>query len=184
VTNNEDMCRYATTNYKPHYACFNCRKTYKRRLLKDIEGKEGSESKEANCPECGQLMASMGRDFEAPQKNDIKGWDHIKRLYSVGITFYCCGCTGRGYIPRTKDGIVAYLQDLIESFQYHLNFWRQREEPTDESEIEKDKNKNWDFITKVPYEKRQKNDVVSNDEARNYWISRIKEIEQKLIDLR
>ena len=31
------MCRYTMTTYKPHYACFECNKTFKRRLLTDID---------------------------------------------------------------------------------------------------------------------------------------------------
>ena len=31
------MCRYAMAKYKPHYACFNCRKTFKRKLMWDIK---------------------------------------------------------------------------------------------------------------------------------------------------
>ena len=53
------------TAYKPHYACFNCRKTFKRRLMGDI--KKGEKSLfEARCPECRELMTIMGLDFETP----------------------------------------------------------------------------------------------------------------------
>ena len=30
------MCRYGHQIYKPHYVCFDCRKTFKRRLIEDI----------------------------------------------------------------------------------------------------------------------------------------------------
>ncbi len=61
--------------YKPHYACFNCRKTFKRKLINDI--KRGAESvQEAKCPECEGLMANMGLDFESPKKDDLKKWEH------------------------------------------------------------------------------------------------------------
>ena len=68
------MCRYAMTRYKPHYACFNCRKTFKRRILSDLESKDDFQLKEAKCPDCVQLMANMGKDFEAPKKSAIKAW--------------------------------------------------------------------------------------------------------------
>ena len=71
---NSEMCRYAMTRYKPHYACFNCRKTFKRRLLSDLESKDDFQLKEAKWPDCGQLMANMGKDFEAPKKSAIKAW--------------------------------------------------------------------------------------------------------------
>ena len=30
------MCRYAFHHYKPHYVCFDCRKTFKQALLEDM----------------------------------------------------------------------------------------------------------------------------------------------------
>lgn len=30
------MCRYSFNSYKPHYVCFDCRKTFKRPVLSDI----------------------------------------------------------------------------------------------------------------------------------------------------
>ncbi|MCG8573675.1 MAG: hypothetical protein MI810_02230 [Flavobacteriales bacterium] len=30
------MCRYAFKSYKPHYVCFDCRKTFKQPILEDI----------------------------------------------------------------------------------------------------------------------------------------------------
>ena len=62
------MCRYAMVSYKPHYACFNCRKTFKRRLFYDI--RKGEQNDIAKCPQCGKPMADMGLDFASPSKND------------------------------------------------------------------------------------------------------------------
>ena len=64
------MCRYAMVSYKPHYACFNCRKTFKRRLFYDI--RKGEQNDIAKCPQCGKPMADMGLDFASPSKNDKK----------------------------------------------------------------------------------------------------------------
>lgn len=75
------MCRYAIT-YKPHFACFKCRKSFKRRLLKDISDDDKQKSVPAKCPECGELMADMGLDFKAPSKTNIKAWEHLTNLYS------------------------------------------------------------------------------------------------------
>ena len=95
------------TSYKPHYACFNCRKTFKRRLFGDI--KKGLSVSDAKCPECGELTAHMGLDFESPKKDDLKKWEHLKSLYSVGITFHSCGCSGPGYIPNSKEKLIEYF---------------------------------------------------------------------------
>lgn len=174
------MCRYAVTNYKPHYACFDCRKTFKRRLLSDIESCDEFQVKEAKCPDCGQLMANMGKDFEAPRKSDIKAWGHIRLLYSVGIAFHSCGCTGPGYIPNTKEKLIAYFRQIKEDYQTQLNFWRQREEPVNKKEIDRDKNKNWNYICEIPPGVRPKKGTISNEDAKNYWFDRIKEVEEKL----
>lgn len=177
------MCRYAMTRYKPHYACFNCRMTFKRKLLIDIGRQDKTLSKEAKCPNCGLLMADMGKDFEAPKKNDLKGWEHMKTVYTVEITFHSCGCTGPGYIPNTKDRLIAYFEEIKQEYQRHLNFWRQREEPTDGPGVDRDKSKNWAFISRIPFAFRSKKDTIANEDARNYWIGRLIEIERKLSQL-
>jgi hypothetical protein len=50
--------------------------------------RDNKDVTEAKCPQCGDLMAKMELDFESPKKDNIKEWNHIKELYSVGITFY------------------------------------------------------------------------------------------------
>lgn len=76
------MCRYAMMKYKEHYACFECQKTFKRKLLSDV--KEGISMHEtenpAKCPECGDWMASMGKDFRSP-KNRIRKLGSILKVY-------------------------------------------------------------------------------------------------------
>ncbi len=56
------MCRYAFYKYKPHYACFKCRKTFKRKHLFDVD-RDNEKSVDAKCPQCQSLMANMGLDF-------------------------------------------------------------------------------------------------------------------------
>ena len=174
------MCRYAMIKYKPHYACFKCRKTFKRKLLSDITGKDASYANEAKCPDCGSLMANMGKDFEAPKKGSLKEWAHIERLYSVGITFHSCGCSGPGYIPNTADKLIAYLEGVKDDYNHNLAFWRQREEPTNKSEVDRDKSLNWKYISQVPTAIRPKKGAVGKEDPINYWIKRITEVEQKL----
>ena len=145
------MCRYAMIPYKPHYACFNCRKTFKRRMLGDIKGLESSEGVPAKCPECGGLMANMGKDFESPKKTDVKAWAHIQNLYAVGVTFHSCGCTGPGYIPKTGEALIAYFEELIRGYQKQLAFWRNRTEPVTAPEIDRDRSKNFQKIVIISY---------------------------------
>lgn len=171
------MCRYSGA-YKPHYACFNCRKTFKRRLVRDI--RKGDLDNPAKCPECGELMADMGLDFEAPPKNDKKEWEHIKNLYQVGITFHSCGCTGPGYIPKDKEQLIAYLQKILAAYHRNLDIFRKRIEPQTQSEKDRDRSKNWDILHEISNEIRGKNYEVKNEDAKHYWIGKVKEVEQKI----
>lgn len=168
------MCRYATNRYKPHYACFNCRKTFKRKLLWDIQRSDEFELKAAKCPECGQLMACMGKDFESPKKENVKAWEHMHRLYSVGIMFHSCGCSGPGYIPDTKETLVAYFEKLLTEYHGQLNFWRQHAEPAS------NKGTTIEYITKLSDGVYTRKSTETNEDAIKFWIGKIKDIEQKL----
>jgi len=141
------------------------------------------ESKEAKCPNCGSPMANIGKDFAAPKKDNVKEWNHIKTLYSVGITFHSCGCTGPGYIPATKDRLIAYFEEIKREYQRHLDFWRQREEPIDRPGIDRDMSKNWRFIRSVPSKFRSKKATISNEDAKIYWIGRVNEVNHKISQL-
>jgi DNA-directed RNA polymerase subunit RPC12/RpoP len=171
------MCRYAMTSYKPHYACFNCQKTFKRRLINDIKRGEKSVL-EAKCPECGELMANMGLDFESPKKDDLKKWQHIKSLYSVGIAFHSCGCTGPGYIPNSKEKLIEYFEELKANCLKNIDFWRIRIEPTNKVERDKDNQRNWAKLGEVSsnYQK----EIVKNQEGIDFWLKNVQEIENKI----
>lgn len=149
--------------------------------------KRGNEDvTEAKCPQCGELMANMGLDFESPKKDNIKEWNHIKTLYSVGITFHSCGCTGPGYIPKDKKLLIAYFEELIEGYNRQLVFWRNRIEPTTEKEIQRENSKNWDSISQVAFNVRAKTKkgAIANEDAKKYWLDKIKAVEQKLNKLK
>ncbi|MBI1837559.1 MAG: hypothetical protein HYR91_09880 [Flavobacteriia bacterium] len=173
------MCRYSMARYKPHYACFNCRKTFKRKLMWDINRNE-KDNIEAKCPQCSELMANMGLDFESPRKNNLKEWEHIKSLYSVGITFHSCGCSGPGYIPINKEKLIKYFEDIILSYNNHLKFWRTRNEPNNDKEIQREISKNWNYLTEIPNEITSKKGLILNEDAKKYWFQKIKTVEQKL----
>lgn len=171
------MCRYAMVAYKPHYACFNCRKTFKRRLINDI--KRGSQSiQEVKCPECSELMANMGLDFESPKKDDLKKWEHLKSLYSVGITFHSCGCSGPGYIPNSKEKLIQYFEDLKANYLKNIDFWRTRIEPTTKVEHDKDNQRNWGKLNAISA--NFKKEIVKNQDGIDFWLKKVQEIESKI----
>jgi DNA-directed RNA polymerase subunit RPC12/RpoP len=77
------MCRYGLSGpYKEHYACFTCRKAFKRRLLEDVDP-DGSD-RPARCPQCGGPMANMGLDFAPPPMRDRRAWGVLSELWMVG----------------------------------------------------------------------------------------------------
>lgn len=171
------MCRYAMIAYKSHYACFDCRKTFKRKLLHDVDRDE-QQTKDAKCPQCGALMANMGLDFEAPKMDNTKAWNHIKNLYSVGITFHSCGCSGPGYIPNSTEKLIAYFNDIKLKYFENLEFWRARVEPTNKLEQQKDYNRNWHHLSTVS--SNYKKQMVTNQEGIKYWLDKIKALELKI----
>lgn len=180
------MCRYAMASYKPHYACFNCRKTFKRRLLRDVRSGLSQDDKEApaKCPECSALMADMGLDFESPKKKDIKAWNHISRLYEVGITFHSCGCNGPGYIPKDSDELVKYFSRIKDTYLKHLGFWAKRkEDPETQSKIARDRNENGRILRSIPEALKsgtRNKPKYDSAKAQIYWGEQIAEIEKKI----
>lgn len=180
------MCRYAMTTYKPHYACFECRKTFKRRLFSDIQDGYNKEVKEnpAKCPECGNIMADMGLDFKSPKKKDITAWNHIALLYQVDITFHSCGCTGPGYIPNDSDALIEHLSKVKTTYLKHQHFWSRRtNDPESQSEIAKDEHHNGNFLYSIPktFRKGTKNKpVYESRNAQMYWGDKVTEIEKKI----
>ncbi|MGL4599003.1 MAG: hypothetical protein ACRCYO_15905, partial [Bacteroidia bacterium] len=134
--------------------------------------RDNKDITEAKCPQCSDLMANMGLDFESPKKNNIKEWDHIKKLYSVGITFHSCGCTGPGYIPKDNERLIAYLEEIISGYHKQLFFWRDRIEPSNEKEVQRELSKNGNIIMQIPSELRPKKGAITNEEAKNYWLAR------------
>ncbi len=115
------MCRYALTSYKPHLACFTCRKQFKRRLARDIEHQ--GEQVAARCPQCRGPMADMGLDFKPPPQDDERGWAVAASLWEVGETFHSCGCGGPGYRPRDPVALRAYLDGTRTRYLEHLRRW-------------------------------------------------------------
>jgi hypothetical protein len=115
------MCRYAIGNYKPHLACFRCRKVYRRRLAHDV-GHHGP-SKPPVCPECAGPVANMGLDFKTPPQDDKKRWQLAEELWTIGETFHSCGCSGPGYRPRDMPAYRAYLVERRGEYLGMLRRW-------------------------------------------------------------
>jgi hypothetical protein len=120
------MCRYAAHAYKRHYACFACRKAFKRRNKLDVDS--SLDEHPARCPQCGLLMANMGLDFAPPKMSDAKGWTAAAALFEVGETFHSCGCSGPGYRPRDPRQLASFFTERLTEYRDQLNRV-QRESP-------------------------------------------------------
>jgi len=166
------MCRYAFTNYKPHYACFDCRKAFKRIHIEDINGKKESE-KEAHCPQCGALMADMGLDFAAPRKDDIKAWIHLKDLYTVGFTFHSCGCGGVGFIPRDHQALYEYMVAQQSQYTKNLKFW-QAQSKTEQSPTKHT------YLVHTGQAFEYAGSPENHEEAIGFWTKRLAAIEERI----
>lgn len=171
------MCKYFMTAYKDHYACFECQKTFKRKLWIDIK-KGSKEDSMVKCPQCSGVMASMGKDFESPKQKDDRAWQHLKNLYEVGITFHSCGCTGPGYIPKDHEALLAYFEKIKADYFKELDFWRNRIEPDTKQERIKDAQRNWQKLSTV--NSTYKKEIVKNQEGLDYWHDKIKTIDAKI----
>lgn len=184
------MCRYAMTSYKPHFACFECRKSFKRRLLRDINRSQADslEKVPAKCPECSELMADMGMDFKAPKKSDLQAWKHLKNLYQVGIVFHSCGCTGPGYVPRDNAELIAHFEEIKQNYLENQRFWARRgKDAVGESEVAKDRHKNFGFLYGIPKKLQggtRKAPQYDALQAQVYWNDRVKEVEEKIAFIR
>ncbi len=106
------MCRYAGKRYKNHFACFRCRKGFKRQPVsewpKHLQPADGIDP--APCPECGQPMADMGLDFKSPPQNDEEHWEVVEFLFERGFSYHSCGCGGPGYRPSRWREVESFLE--------------------------------------------------------------------------
>lgn len=121
------MCRYAFARYKPHFACFRCRKAFKRRHRDEVD--PGGDEHPARCPECGEPMAEMGLDFQAPPKAKRAQWRVLESLWEAGQTFHSCGCGGPGYRPREPAALRAYLHGVLAQYRRWLQTWQHERDP-------------------------------------------------------
>lgn len=112
------MCRYAYAGpYKDRYACFACRKAFKRRKASDLAAHMRpthgvAEAVAVRCPDCGGRMHDMGMDFAAPRRDDVRQWRKVEVLFAHGVTFHSCGC-GPGLRPVALREVGTFLHDTL-----------------------------------------------------------------------
>ena len=101
------MCRYAMhDHYKQHYACFECRKAFKRASLATIEAEQAEI---VLCPDCKEPMHNMGLDFRAPKRTAVEHWAVVEFLFKRGFTYHSRGC-GPGFRPSRWADVPGFLK--------------------------------------------------------------------------
>src|SRR5262245_17964958 len=108
------MCRYGMYGpYKKHFACFSCRKAFKRfqeyECPIDQQPAEGGLAP-APCPQCGRPMSDMGLDFKPPRQRDADHWEVVEFLFRRGFTYNSCGCGGPGFRPARWAEALPFLE--------------------------------------------------------------------------
>ncbi len=104
------MCRYAFKVYKNTYACFTCRKGFKRRLDEDIMPHHRREDNSVTCPDCGGKMKNLGLDLRLPARKANEKWSAIEYLSTHNYNFYSCGCWGIGPVPQDLTAAKALVE--------------------------------------------------------------------------
>jgi predicted nucleic acid-binding Zn-ribbon protein len=67
------------SNYLHPYACFRCRKSFKRGSRKAVI---------LPCPECGGPSIGLTRKFKPPKQSDGKQWEKVEALVRHGFLFW------------------------------------------------------------------------------------------------
>ena len=78
------------------------------------------KSRQIKCPECGNLMADLGKDFKAPKKTAVKEWKIVEGLFRIGRCFHSCGCDGIGYIPQKPADYEQYLKSVLNEYESYI----------------------------------------------------------------
>lgn len=98
--------RRATTTNTVHFACFDCRKSFKQ---------PGSSNWDVSipkrpfpCPECQRPMVRLGRYFKAPRQRATRPWLKVELLYRCGECFESSQL-GLDAKCRTRVATVEYL---------------------------------------------------------------------------
>ena len=84
--------------YQYQYACFLCRKAFKKSSDHRSDG--------SLCPECSQPMSYMGTAFRAPKQSNVNQWEKVRLLIAAGFQFTSDG----GRKPRTLKDVPAFLE--------------------------------------------------------------------------
>lgn len=87
----------APSSYLHHYACFRCRKSFKRASRTEAV---------LPCPECGGPSIGLTRKFKPPKRSDEKQWKKVEALVRHGFLFWSLS---EPY-PETLREVAAFAE--------------------------------------------------------------------------
>lgn len=73
-------CFCQTGPYKEHFVCFTCRKMFKKQSYWELPKGDRPVTHEEyrpSCPQCGEPMHNMGKEFKPPRQRAVKAWRDI-----------------------------------------------------------------------------------------------------------
>ncbi len=101
-----------STPYNMAFACFECRKSFKR----EFDLSEG-RPKEMVCPDCGGVAYNFGRHFKPPKKSDIKQWKKVHFLFEHGFWFQKVYDKENGYQLITYPKTLDEAREFVEKYK-------------------------------------------------------------------
>jgi len=102
------------------FSCFDCRVSFKRKATNKVEyfNAHLPETEiEQRCPNCGNRMAFMGRNFQSPTKNDTSSWKAAQLLWESGYRFVGSGFHNSPSLPRKKVEVENFIANNQEHHQ-------------------------------------------------------------------
>jgi hypothetical protein len=92
----------SSKSYLHPYACFSCRRSFKRPYERGIENRP--------CPHCGAQAVALNRKFKAPRRDDLDQWRKVEFLVHHGFRFQSLS-DGEGHF-------IAYPETLNEAMEF------------------------------------------------------------------
>lgn len=102
--------------YKQHYACFDCRKAFKKTNMREVPASLlhiDDAGRVVICPQCGKRMPDVGFAFKPPRKGDVKGWEEARDDLSASLDH------------AFRNSLVANVQSS-ERRKKFIDAWNQR----------------------------------------------------------
>jgi hypothetical protein len=98
----------ANPTNKVHFACFDCRTSFKQPGSSNWD--PSIPERPFECPNCKQPMTRLGRYFKAPPRRSAAQWHKVELLVLFGESFFA-GNSGLGTKCKTVASTVQYLVD-------------------------------------------------------------------------